>query len=155
MVKDYIAFPLLSGISAPTTLTANFTANILRNVWTHTIIFCGHFPDNVEYFTEEEIEGESQGEWYLRQLMGSANIEGSELFHIMSGNLSHQIEHHLFPDLPSNRYAEIAPQVRAICEEYGLPYTSGRLSKQSYEVWRSLAMLSLPDEIRAKLSMSA
>lgn len=155
MVKDYIAFPLLSGISAPTTLTANFTANILRNVWTHTIIFCGHFPDNVEYFTEEEIEGESQGEWYLRQLMGSANIEGSELFHIMSGNLSHQIEHHLFPDLPSNRYAEIAPQVLAICEEYGLPYTSGRLSKQSYEVWRSLAMLSLPDEIRAKLSMSA
>ncbi|HAM22500.1 MAG TPA: acyl-CoA desaturase [Actinobacteria bacterium] len=155
MFKDYVAFPLLSGISAPTTLTANFTANILRNLWTHTIIFCGHFPDNVEYFTEEEIEGETQGEWYIRQLMGSANIEGSELFHIMSGNLSHQIEHHLFPDLPSNRYAEIAPAVRAICEEYGLPYTSGRLSKQSYEVWRSLAVLSLPNEVISKFSVSA
>ena len=155
MFKDYVAFPLLSGISAPTTLTANFTANILRNLWTHTIIFCGHFPDNVEYFTEEEIEGETQGEWYIRQLMGSANIEGSELFHIMSGNLSHQIEHHLFPDLPSNRYAEIAPAVRAICEEYGLPYTSGRLSKQSYEVWRSLAVPSLPNEVISKFSVSA
>lgn len=155
MVKDYVAFPLLSGISAPTTLTANFTANVLRNLWTHTIIFCGHFPDDVEYFTEDEIEGESKGQWYLRQLMGSANIEGSPLFHIMSGNLSHQIEHHLFPDIPSNRYAEIAPQVRAICEEYGLPYTSGRLSKQSFEVWRSLAILSLPDDVRAKLSLSA
>ena len=155
MFKDYVAFPLLSGISAPTTLTANFTANILRNLWTHTIIFCGHFPDNVEYFTEEEIEGETQGEWYIRQLMGSANIEGSELFHIMSGNLSHQIEHHLFPDLPSNRYAEIAPAVRAICEEYGLTYTSGRWSKQSYGVWRSLAVLSLPNEVISKFSVSA
>ncbi len=154
MIKDYVAFPLLSGISAPTTLTANFTANILRNVWTHTIIFCGHFPDGVEYFTEEEIEGESRGQWYLRQLMGSANIEGSPLFHTMSGNLSHQIEHHLFPDLPSNRYAEIAPQVRAICNEFGLPYTTGRLSKQSFEVWRSLAALSLPNDIRAKLRIA-
>lgn len=154
MIKDYVAFPLLSGISAPTTLTANFTANIIRNVWTHTIIFCGHFPDDVEYFTEDEIAGESRGQWYLRQLMGSANIEGSPLFHTMSGNLSHQIEHHLFPDIPSNRYAEIAPQVQAICEEYSLPYTSGRLGKQSFEVWRSLAMLSLPDDVRQTLRLA-
>ncbi len=40
--------------------------------------------------------------------------------HIMTGNLSHQIEHHLFPDLPSNRYAEIAPQVQALFERYDL-----------------------------------
>ena len=31
--------------------------------------------------------------------------------HLMTGNLSFQIEHHLFPDLPSNRYQEIAPKV--------------------------------------------
>lgn len=155
VIKDYVAFPLLSGISAPTTLTANFTANVIRNVWTHTIIFCGHFPDDVEYFTEEEIEGESKGEWYLRQLMGSANIEGSPLFHTMSGNLSHQIEHHLFPDLPSNRYAEIAPQVREICLEFGLPYTTGPLGKQSFEVWRSLAALSLPDDVRERLRIAS
>lgn len=155
IIKDYVAFPLLSGISAPTTFTANFTANIIRNVWTHTIIFCGHFPDDVEYFTEEEIADESKGQWYLRQLMGSANIEGSPLFHTMSGNLSHQIEHHLFPDLPSNRYAQIAPQVRVICAEYDLPYTTGRLSKQSFEVWRSLAVLSLPNDVREKLHIAA
>ena len=45
----------------------------------------------------------------------------------MSGNLSFQIEHHLFPDIPSNRYAEISPRVREVCERYGLPYTSGPL----------------------------
>ena len=152
VVKDYVAFPLLSGISAPTTLLANLTASVTRNVWTHTIIFCGHFPDEVVYFTEEDIVAESRGEWYLRQLQGSANIEGSPLFHFMTGNLSHQIEHHLFPDMPSNRYAEVAPQVRALCQQYGLPYTTGRLSRQNAQVWRTLAALSVPDSIRESLA---
>jgi linoleoyl-CoA desaturase len=152
--KDYVAFPLLSGISAPTTFAANFTANVVRNMWTHTVIFCGHFPDEVQYFTEDQVENESRGDWYIRQMMGSANIEGSELFHTMTGNLSHQIEHHLFPDLPSNRYSEIAPRVREICDEYDLPYTTGRLSKQNFEVWRKLAVLSLPNDIIDKLRLA-
>jgi len=62
----------------------------------------------------------------------------------MSGNLSHQIEHHLFPDLPSNRYAEIAPRVRALCERYGLPYTSGPLTKQYLSTWARILRFSLP-----------
>jgi NADPH-dependent stearoyl-CoA 9-desaturase len=113
-------------------------------VWSHTIIFCGHFPDGAEVFTEEQIEGETRGQWYLRQLLGSANIDGSPLFHIMSGNLSHQIEHHLFPDLPSNRYGQIAPQVRALCERFGLPYNTGPLSRQTASVWKRVFRLALP-----------
>jgi len=142
--KDYLLFPLLSGPSALPALLGNVTANLARNIWTHTIIFCGHFPDGAEDFTEEQIEGETRAEWYLRQLRGSANLEGSTLFHIMSGNLSHQIEHHLFPDLPSNRYAEIAPRVRALCERYGLPYTSGPLTKQYLSTWARILRFSLP-----------
>ncbi len=106
--KDYLAFPLLSGPQFASTLAANFTANVARNVWAHMIIFCGHFPGDVEVFEEERLDGETKGEWYVRQLCGSANISGGALFHLMTGNLSHQIEHHLFPDMPSNRYAEIA-----------------------------------------------
>ena len=142
--KDYLLFPLLSGPSALPALLGNVTANLARNIWTHTIIFCGHFPDGAEDFTEEQIEGETRAEWYLRQLRGSANLEGSTLFHIMSGNLSHQIEHHLFPDLPSNRHAEIAPRVRALCERYGLPYTSGPLTKQYLSTWARILRFSLP-----------
>jgi fatty acid desaturase len=144
MVKDYVVWPLLSGPSAVTTLAANVTANIARNVWTHTIIFCGHFPDEVEQFTEEETANETRGGWYVRQLLGSANLEGGELFNLMTGQLSFQIEHHLFPDLPSNRYVEIAPRVQEICARYGLPYVSGPLSKQYASVWRKIARLSLP-----------
>ena len=142
--KDYLLFPLLSGPSALPALLGNLTANLARNIWSHTIIFCGHFPDGAEEFTEDQIEGETRAEWYLRQLQGSANIDGSTLFHVMSGNLSHQIEHHLFPDLPSNRYAQIAPQVRALCEKYGLPYTTGPLSEQYLSTWRRILRLALP-----------
>ncbi len=143
-LKDYVLFPLLAGPGFLPVLAGNATANVARNLWAFMIIFCGHFPDGVAVFTEEECENESRGHWYLRQLLGSANIEGGPLFHIMSGNLSHQIEHHLFPDLPAHRYAEIAEEVRALCEKHGLPYNTGPLGKQFGSVVRKLFRLALP-----------
>jgi fatty acid desaturase len=142
--KDYLLFPLLTGPSAPLTLAGNATANLVRNLWSFSIIFCGHFPADVESFTEEETENESRGQWYLRQILGSANISGGKLFHIMSGNLSHQIEHHLFPDIPARRYPQIAGEVRAICEKYGLPYNTGSLSRQLGSVAKKIVNLALP-----------
>ena len=144
VLKDYLAFPLLAGPAAPFVATGNLTANLTRNVWSFMIIFCGHFPDGVEEFSEEEVENESRGGWYLRQMLGSANLTGNRLFHILSGNLSHQIEHHLFPDIPAHRYAELATEVREICERYELPYNSGPLHKQFGSVVRKIVRLALP-----------
>jgi linoleoyl-CoA desaturase len=144
--KDYVIFPLLSGPAFTSTLTANATANLIRNLWSYLIIFCGHFPDGAEKFTEEQLEHESKHEWYLRQLYGSANFEGSRLLHVLSGSLGYQIEHHLFPDLPSNRYPEIAERVRALCEQYGLPYTTGPLHHQYGQTLRTIMRLSLPNK---------
>jgi linoleoyl-CoA desaturase len=79
-------------------------------------------------------------------MLGSANISGSRLMHLMSGNLSYQIEHHLFPDLPSNRYGEIAPQVKDVFDRYGLTYTTGPLVKQVASAWRKVIRLSLPND---------
>jgi linoleoyl-CoA desaturase len=144
--KDYIAFPTLAlpfGGFLPV-LTGNFTANVARNVWTNVVIFCGHFPEGVEFFTEDRLENETRGEWYARQLMGSANISGGPFMHLATGNLSHQIEHHMFPDLPSNRYAEIAPKVRALCDKYDLPYTTGSLAGQITSTWKKIFRLALP-----------
>jgi NADPH-dependent stearoyl-CoA 9-desaturase len=145
VTKDYVVHPLLSGPSALTTLTANATANLVRNLWTHSVIMCGHFPEGVETFERRSIEGETRGEWYLRQMLGSANISGGKPMHLMTGNLSYQIEHHLFPDLPSNRYQEIAPKVREIFDEYGLTYTTGPLPKQVASAWAKVIRLSLPN----------
>jgi linoleoyl-CoA desaturase len=143
-LKDYVLFPVLTGPLFPTTLAANVTANLIRNVWAYSIIFCGHFPSGVQTFTQQECEDESRGRWYVRQMLGSADIEGGKLFDIMSGNLSYQIEHHLFPDLPAHRYPEISPRVKALCDKHGLPYNSGGLTRQLGSTWKKIFKLALP-----------
>ena len=144
-IKDYVVFPALSGRRGfKKTLAANFTANLVRNIWSNAIIFCGHFPDQAYTYTQQEAADESRGAWYVRQLLGAVNIEGGDTFHLMSGNLSYQVEHHLYPDMPSSRYKEIAPKVRAICERYGLPYNTGPFLKQWSMVQRTLIRLAFP-----------
>jgi fatty acid desaturase len=147
ILKDYVVYPALAGPQWKATITANATANLARNLWSYMIIFCGHFPDGAMHFTEEELEDETRAEWYLRQMLGSANFEGGRLLHIMSGSLGFQIEHHLFPDLPSNRYPEIAVKVRALCDKYNVPYTTGPLHRQYGQALRTIMKLSLPNHM--------
>jgi fatty acid desaturase len=145
VLKDYVVLPVLAGPGAPFVLSANLTANLIRNLWAFTIIFCGHFPEGVEEFSEEQVEHETRGGWYVRQMLGSANLRSnSRLFHVLSGNLSHQIEHHLFPDIPAHRYAEMGVEVREICKRYGLPYNTGPLHRQFGSVVRKIMRLALP-----------
>ncbi|WAC89348.1 fatty acid desaturase family protein [Mycobacterium sp. Aquia_213] len=149
VVKDYVAFPAFTALSPAATYTstfkANLVANVIRNIWADAVIFCGHFPDGAEKFTKTDMIGESQGEWYLRQMLGSANFNAGPALRFMSGNLCYQIEHHLYPDLPSNRLHEISVRVRALCDKYDLPYTTGSFLMQSGKTWRTIAKLSLPD----------
>src|SRR5690349_16540631 len=126
------------------TLTADAAANVVRNLWSHAIIFCGHFPDQTYTFSQDETQDESRGAKYVRQLIGAANIEGGPLFHVMSGNLGYQVEHHLYPDMPSTRYGEIAPRVREICKRYELPYNTGPLLQQWGMVQRTIVRLAFP-----------
>ncbi|PBA18200.1 fatty acid desaturase family protein [Mycobacterium avium] len=147
--KDYVAFPTLTALAPPatykSTLKANVVANVIRNVWANAVIFCGHFPDGAEKFTKTDMIGETRGQWYLRQMLGSANFDAGPALRFMSGNLCHQIEHHLYPDLPSNRLHEISVRVREVCDKYDLPYTTGPFLMQYGKAWRTIAKLSLPD----------
>lgn len=159
LTKDYLAFPALTalartvpasrkssaGIGFASTAVANATANLLRNLWTNAVIFCGHFPDGAEKFTLTDMAGETRGQWYLRQLLGSANIDAGPVLGFLTGNLAYQIEHHLYPNLPSHRLAGISVRVRALCAKYDLPYTSGPLPVQYAKTWRTIAKLSVPD----------
>jgi len=149
LLKDYVLWPLLAGPWFLTVVLANAAANLMRNLWSYAIIFCGHFPDGVHVFTEAQVAGETRGRWYLRQVLGSCNISGGPLFHILSGNLSHQIEHHLFPDMPSNRYPEVAPRVQALCERYGIPYNRGSFARQLGTTLRTILRLALPTRNKA------
>jgi NADPH-dependent stearoyl-CoA 9-desaturase len=139
LLKDYLVFPLLAGPFFLPVLLGNMAANVLRSIWTFVIIFCGHFTADAETFSKDCLRDESRGHWYLRQLRGSSNLSGTRALHVLSGNLSHQIEHHFYPDIPANRYAEIAVEVKAICARYGQHYNTGSLPKQFGQVtWRIL-----------------
>ena len=153
--KDYMLFPALSRSRWRRTLAANATANLLRNLWAYVVIFCGHFPDGAEKFTADVLEQETRGEWYLRQMLGSANFKAGRLLAFSSGNLCYQIEHHLFPDLPSNRYAQIAVRLRELCDKYDLPYTSGSLVHQYLLTLRTIHKLALPDDFLTATSDDA
>jgi len=145
-LKELLIWPALSGRSWRSTMAANVTAIAVRNVWSHSVIMCGHFPEGVETFEQESVRpDEGRGEWYLRQMLGSADVTGPGWLHLLTGNLSHQIEHHLFPDLPSNRYEELAPQVRAIAERHGLRYHAAPLPRQVASAWHKVVRLSLPN----------
>ena len=161
VTKDYVIYPGLAAAGAAAltkgdvgsvgrafgkAATANALANVIRNVWSNAVIFCGHFPDGAEKFTKQDVDSETQAEWYLRQMLGSANFRCGFLLAFMSGNLSYQIEHHIYPDLPSNRLAEIAVRVQALCDKYDLPYTTGSFPLQYAKSWRTIAKLSLPDK---------
>ncbi len=150
LLKDYVVFPLLAGPFFLTVLSGNLVANLIRNLWTYMIIFCGHFTTDAEVFDKSVLDNETRGHWYLRQLRGSSNLQGGKLFHILSGNLSHQIEHHLFPTVPAHRYAEMSREVRAICRRYGQHYNTGSLPRQFGQVLWRIVRHSLPSTATAQ-----
>ncbi|MCV7413574.1 fatty acid desaturase [Mycobacterium florentinum] len=153
--KDYVVFPALSRRRWWRTLGANVVANGLRNVWAYIVIVCGHFTDGAEKFAPSVLVGETKPEWYLRQMLGTANFRAGTVMRFMSGNLCYQIEHHMFPDLPSNRYPEIAERVRELCVTYDLPYTTGPLHRQFLLTARTICKLALPDRFLTATSDDA
>jgi len=147
MTKDYLLFPLLAGPYALNVLAGNVVANLVRNVWSFAVIFCGHFPEGTATFPPETLDGETRGGFYLRQITGSANFDGPWFLHFMSGHLSHQIEHHMFPDIPAHRYPEMAREVRAICAKYGVPYNTGTFGAQLLGVAKKIFRFALPSPV--------
>jgi fatty acid desaturase len=154
-VKDYVLIPALSRRRWRRTLGANVVANGLRNGWAYIVIVCGHFVDGAEKFTPSVLEGETKPEWYLRQMLGTANFNAGPVLGFMTGNLCYQIEHHLYPDLPHNRYPQIAERVRALCVTYDLPYTTGPLHRQYLLTVRTICKLALPNRFLTATSDDA
>ena len=154
VLKDYLFFPVIAGPNALPVFVGNAIANVIRSLWSSAVIFNGHFTEDAETFEMDNTENETRAEWYLRQIRGSSNFTGTEWLHILSGNLSHQIEHHLFPDMPANRYAEVAPKIKALCAEYEINYNEANFFQQFGSVWVRLAKHSLPNNMTTKITQS-
>jgi fatty acid desaturase len=149
--RDYVFYPAVVGIVLGWpmfvgVLLANIGANLIRNIWTSTVIFCGHFTGDVHTFSEEDCKNETRGQWYYRQILGSSNFEGSKVLHIMTGHLSRQVEHHLFPDMPSYRYNEVSLKVREVCRKHNIPYNTGSMWSQYKTVLERIFKYSRPTQ---------
>lgn len=121
LVKEYALFPLLAlatGYSAIRVFLGNLLADAINNYWIALTIQSTHFteplqsPDTLKH----------KGFWYLSQLESSVNFKGSRRMSILWGHLNYQIEHHLFPDIPSRHYPDMAKEVKAVCAKYGIEY---------------------------------
>ncbi len=95
-------------------------ADVLTNLHTFAVVGPNHTGDDLYRFSTPPA---STSEWMLRQIVGSTNYAcGDEWTDSAHLYLNYQIEHHLWPDLPMLRYREVQPRVRALCEQYGIPY---------------------------------
>lgn len=144
LAKDYLIYPLICWPVAIPVFIGNFAANLLRNWWTATVIFCGHFTEQAQVFQPEQCQNESRGHWYYRQILGSSNFSGPRWLHILTGHLSCQIEHHLFPDLPAWRYPALSAKVQQIADKYGIAYNTGSFFRQYLTVLQRIWRYSWP-----------
>ena len=121
----------------------------IRNLWSQRGHLLRPLPGRrgeVHQGLAEYDARDAVAEWYLRQMLGSANFHAGPVMASHDAATSrYQIEHHLFPDMPSNRYAQIAPRIRDLTERYGLAYTTGTLPQQVASAWKQVVKLSLPN----------
>jgi len=65
---------------------------------------------------------EDNWDYLRRQVITSRNVTGGPVMDRIFGGLNYQIEHHLFPSMPSPALRDVQPLVRAFCAERGVPY---------------------------------
>jgi fatty acid desaturase len=90
---------------------------------------------------------------YLRkQVLTSRNVRGGWFVDVALGGLNYQIEHHLFPAMPTPNLRKVQPMVRDYCAEIGVPYEETGLIESYrqalrylHEVGAPLRMAQLPD----------
>ena len=133
IVIKFMVFPLFFlpfGVSAfLTALGILLLAEVFANIHSFTVIVPNHSAEDIYMFGEPS---KSQGEFYLRQIMGSVNYNtGSDFIDFMHGFLNYQIEHHLFPNMPLSYYQKMQPIVKEICKKHNLEYRQESVFKRA------------------------
>lgn len=131
MVK-FALIPLLFIPLGPTAVISvwinTLLAEIIANLHSFLVIVPNHVGDDILLFEES---ANTKSEFFLRQITGSANFKtGGDINDFLHGWLNYQIEHHLWPDLPASQYQILQPQVKALCEKYGIPYVQESVWKR-------------------------
>lgn len=107
-----------------------FLAELIANFHSFSVIVPNHSAGDIYRF---ETPHKTQGEFYLRQIMGSVNYKtGTNPVDFVHGWLNYQIEHHLFPNLPLSQYQKMQPIVKEICAKHNLEYRQQSVFRRVY-----------------------
>jgi linoleoyl-CoA desaturase len=146
--KEFVLFPALAGPMFWKVALGNMLTELMRDVYSAVTIYCGHIGEDVADYPEGTKAG-SRHRWYAMQVEATNNFEVPLPVSILCGALDRQIEHHLFPKLPTNRLREVAPRVRAACEKYGVTYKSDTWGNTLRKVVGRIRKLSRPTAAEA------
>jgi len=133
-IMKFVITPLLFaplGTSAVlSALLIMLLAEMVANIHSFIVIVPNHSAADIYQFSTPH---KSQGEFYLRQIMGSVNYNtGTDLIDFVQGWLNYQVEHHLFPNLPLSQYQKMQPIVKEICKKHNLEYRQESVFKRAF-----------------------
>lgn len=135
-------------LAATNVLINSLMAEVFTNLHTFLIIGTNHVGDDLYVF---EDKATNKGEFYLRQIFGSTNFSaGNDRIDFLQGWLNYQVEHHLWPDMPLSRYHLAHPKVKALCEQYGIPYCQDSVFKR---LWKTLDVMTGKTKMLRPLSV--
>ncbi len=148
----FIATPALYFPLGPIAMTNVFInsvmGEILANVYSFVIIGTNHTGEDVYRYPNKAT---SNVEKIFRQILGSVNFKtGGNWNDFFYMYLNYQIEHHIWPDLPMSSYQKIQPKVKALCEEFGVPYLQEDIwlrVKKTYDNFMKTTQMKVVEKI--------
>ncbi|MFI6315214.1 fatty acid desaturase family protein [Nocardia fusca] len=90
------------------------------------------------------LTGKNRPDFLRRQVLTSRNVRGGVLTDVALGGLNYQIEHHLFPSMPTPNLRHAQVIVRDYCSEIGVPYHETGLFASYREALRHLHHVGTP-----------
>ncbi|RMB79712.1 acyl-CoA desaturase [Streptomyces shenzhenensis] len=96
--------------------------------------------------------GDERPDFLRRQVLTSRNVTGGPLTDVMLGGLNYQIEHHLFPSMPTPHLRRAQVIVRAYCAEIGVPYHETGLIRSYREALTHMHRVGEPIRQRRRAS---
>ena len=121
----FLPFGMSAALSA---LIILLLSEFFANLHSFLVIVPNHSAEDIYMFSQPH---QSQGEFYLRQIMGSVNYHtGSDFIDFLHGFLNYQIEHHLFPNMPQSFYQKMQPITKEICKKHNLEYRQESVFKR-------------------------
>ena len=111
-------------------LMISLMGEFIANIHSFLVIVPNHSAEDIYMFNKPH---KSQGEFYLRQIMGSVNYKtGTDPLDFAQGWLNYQVEHHLFPNLPLSQYQKMQPIVKEVCRKHRLEYRQENVFKRIF-----------------------